>query len=128
MLSRGEGRERFFCVSASPYALPQRVYVVGINVMKGNAVYLWTFYTLFPHFVVERAFVAWTHDAQVFLARALEEGMNGESVMDIEATGLKWVPGRNGFVKRWWDRRDRGHEIARVSFKNPPSVLTTLLK
>lgn len=43
------------------------------------------------HFVHERAFVAWTHDAQVFLARALEEGMNGNSVMDIEATGLKWA-------------------------------------
>lgn len=32
----------------------------------------------FFHFVVERAFVAWTHDAQVFLARALEEGINGK--------------------------------------------------
>lgn len=35
------------------------------------------------HFVVESAFVAWTHDAQVFLAKVLEEGMNGESVMDM---------------------------------------------
>lgn len=51
-------------------------------------------------FVVERAFVARTHDAQVFLAGALDEGMNGKSVMDIEATALKWVPGRNGFVRR----------------------------
>lgn len=52
------------------------------------------------YFVVERAFVAWTYDAQVFLAGALEGGMNGKSVMDIGATGLKWVPGRNGFVRR----------------------------
>lgn len=52
------------------------------------------------YFVVERAFVAWTYDAQVFLVGALEEGMNEKSVMDIGATGLKWVPGRNGFVRR----------------------------
>lgn len=54
---------------------------------------------LSPDFVVERAFVAWTHDAQVFLAGALDEGMNGKNVMDIGATRLKWVPGRNGFVR-----------------------------
>lgn len=67
--------------------------------MKGPVVYLWTFLYSLLHFVVERAFVAWTYDAQVFLAEALEEGMNGESVMGIWAKGLKWVPGRNGFVR-----------------------------
>lgn len=97
----------------SLYVFPHRVYVVGINVMKGVVVSLWTFLHSLLHFVVERAFVTWTHDAQVFLAGALEEGMNGESVMDIEATGLKWVPGRNGFIRR----RDKGHGIARESFK-----------
>ena len=44
------------------------------------------------HFVVERAFVAWKDDAQVFLPEALEGGMNRKSVMDTEATGLKWAP------------------------------------
>lgn len=66
-------------------------------------------------FVVERAFVAWTHDAQVFLAGALDEGMNGKRVMDIKASGLKWGPGRNGFV----GRGDRGYGIARISSRNP---------
>lgn len=75
-------------------------YAAGINAMKGVVVYLWTILHSLLHFVVEGAFVARTHDAEVFLAGALEEGMNGGSVMDIEATGLKWVPGRNGFVRR----------------------------
>ena len=35
----------------------------------------------------------------MFLAGASEAGMSGKSVMDIGATGLKWVPGRNGFVR-----------------------------
>lgn len=63
----------------------------------------------------------------MFLARVLEDGMNGKRLMDTEAIGLKWVPGRNGFVRH----RDRGHGIARISFKKTfcsRSVVTTLLK
>lgn len=74
-------------------------------------------------FVVERALVAETYDAQVFLARALEKAMNGRSVMDIEATGLKRVPGRNGFLGREGGEGNREHRIARVSFKRPCGCL-----
>lgn len=57
------------------YLFPLRVYVVGINVMKGcgSSLYLFSLSLLSLFFVVEIAFVAWTYDAQVFLAGALEE-------------------------------------------------------
>lgn len=49
----------------------------------------------------------------MFLATVLEDGMNGKRLMDTEAIGLKWVPGRNGFVRHG----DRGHGIARISLQ-----------
>lgn len=112
------------CVSVCP-TLPHHVYLAKIKSDERRCGLSLDLLLSPLHFVVERAFVAWTHDAQVFLAGALEEGMNGKSVMDIEATGLKWVLGRNGFGG------DRGREIARVSFKKKKKtcpLATTLLK
>lgn len=71
----------------------------GINVMKAVVVHLWTFLHSLLCFVVERALCSLDIRCSSVLSRGLRSGMSGKSVMDVGATGLKWVPGRNGFVR-----------------------------
>lgn len=58
-------------------------------------VYLWTFFFFYFFFVVEKAFVVRTYEAQVLLSWVLrKKGINAKCVMDIDATGLKWLLSR----------------------------------
>ncbi len=69
------------------------------------------------YFVVERAFVAWTYDAQVFLARALRRGdewRECDGHWGYRSEVGPRLPGRNGFVSRG--------DSKGVCFKNPVVV------
>lgn len=66
------------CASLYLLLLCAYIYVFGINAMQPVVVLSPDLLHPLLYFVVERTFVAGTHDAQVFLARALEAGMNGK--------------------------------------------------